>query len=33
MKKRGKAASGRDWIVKPFKGDAALETLCQVVGK
>lgn len=26
MKERGKAAGVKGWIVKPFKGDAALET-------
>jgi two-component system, chemotaxis family, chemotaxis protein CheY len=26
MKERGKAAGVRGWIVKPFKGDAVLET-------
>jgi two-component system, chemotaxis family, chemotaxis protein CheY len=26
MKERGKAAGVKGWIVKPFKGDAVLET-------
>jgi len=27
MKERGKAAGVKGWIVKPFKGDAVLDTL------
>jgi two-component system chemotaxis response regulator CheY len=26
MKERGKAAGIKDWIVKPFKGDAVIAT-------
>ena len=32
MKDRGKAAGVKGWIVKPFKGDAALATLKKLAG-
>ncbi|MFC4706751.1 response regulator [Paraburkholderia caffeinitolerans] len=32
MKERGKAAGVRGWIVKPFKGDAVLETFRKLAG-
>ena len=32
MKERGKAAGVRGWIVKPFKGDAMLETFRKLAG-
>jgi len=32
MKERGKAAGVKGWIVKPFKGDAVLETFRKLAG-
>lgn len=32
MKDRGKAAGVKGWIVKPFKGDAVLETFKKLAG-
>jgi two-component system chemotaxis response regulator CheY len=32
MKERGKAAGVRGWIVKPFKGEAVLETFRKLAG-
>jgi two-component system, chemotaxis family, chemotaxis protein CheY len=32
MKERGKAAGVKGWIVKPFKGDAVLETFKKLAG-
>jgi two-component system, chemotaxis family, chemotaxis protein CheY len=32
MKERGKAAGVKGWIVKPFKGDAVLETCRKLAG-
>ena len=32
MKDRGKAAGVKGWIVKPFKGDAVLETFRKLAG-
>ncbi|OJB16184.1 two-component system response regulator [Burkholderia ubonensis] len=32
MKERGKAAGVKGWIVKPFKGDAVVETLKKLAG-
>ncbi|MBC7983241.1 MAG: response regulator [Candidatus Obscuribacterales bacterium] len=32
MKERGKAAGIKGWIVKPFKGDAVLETFRKLAG-
>ncbi len=32
MKERGKAAGVKGWIVKPFKGDAALATFKKLAG-
>jgi len=32
MKERGKAAGVKGWIVKPFKGEAVLETFRKLAG-
>ncbi|GLU32414.1 response regulator [Trinickia caryophylli] len=32
MKERGKAAGVKGWIVKPFKGEAVIETLRKLAG-